>query len=87
MWNDAFIASQCEQVAARVERDVAAASSGVTVPSDQSLAAQIDLAVRLILCRHPTENENQELLEYARQHGMANLCRLLLNTNEFLFVN
>ena len=24
--------------------------------------------------------------DYAKKHGMANVCRLILNSNEFLFV-
>jgi hypothetical protein len=36
--------------------------------------------------RPPSPSERQELEEYARRHGLANACRLLLNSNEFLFV-
>ena len=27
------------------------------------------------------------LIRHAREHGMANACRLILNLNEFVFVN
>ena len=43
--------------------------------------------VRRILLRHPTEDELREFGAYAAQHGMAALCRVLLNSNEFLFVD
>ena len=37
--------------------------------------------------RAPTKEEAKELAAYARKHGLANLCRLILNSNEFMFVN
>jgi hypothetical protein len=27
------------------------------------------------------------LVEYASKHGMANACRMVLNSNEFMFLN
>ena len=47
---------------------------------------QIRQACRLIHLREPTENERQLLAEYARSHGLAARCRILLNTNVFLFI-
>ena len=44
-------------------------------------------AVRRIWLRDPTAQEEQRFTQYANKHGHANLCRLLLNTNEFLFVD
>jgi hypothetical protein len=43
--------------------------------------------VELILSRPATDAENKDLSSYATRHGLANACRLLLNSNEFLFVN
>ena len=31
--------------------------------------------------------EKSELLAYAKQHGLENLCRLLYNLHEFVFVD
>ncbi len=75
MWNDAFIARHCEHIAARL-------SSG-----GDSTAEQVDALAQSTLGREPRDGERDELIAYAERHGMANLCRLLLNTNEFLFVN
>lgn len=75
MWNDAFIARHCEHLAARL-----AAHS-------DSLEQQVAAAIQTTLGREPQPAEREQLLAYAKQHGLANLCRLLLNTNEFLFVN
>jgi hypothetical protein len=44
-------------------------------------------AHRLALGREPAPAEQAVLLDYARAHGLANVCRLLLNTNEFCFVD
>jgi hypothetical protein len=43
--------------------------------------------VRRILQRHPSAGENAQLSDFAAKHGLAALCRVLFNSNEFLFVN
>ncbi len=47
----------------------------------------VDEAVRIALQRDPTPQERSELQRYAADHGMTNACRLLLNLNEFVFVD
>ena len=86
LWNDVFVATYCERIAERIARDVTV-QPAVSTNSDTPLQKQIKLAVRLILGRNPTEVETNEFADYVNRHGMANLCRLLLNSNEFLFVN
>ncbi|QIF06181.1 DUF1553 domain-containing protein [Roseimicrobium sp. ORNL1] len=49
--------------------------------------AQVQRAVALSLCRPATTEEIPTLTAYAEEHGMANLCRLLMNLNEFNFVD
>ena len=44
-------------------------------------------AVRRILLREPTEDELHDFTAYAQKNSLAALCRVLLNSNEFLFVN
>ena len=44
-------------------------------------------AYRLILGRAPTPAEKNAVTAYAAKHGLANACRMLLNCNEFAFVN
>ena len=75
MWNDAFVLANCEHLANRLEHEAAT--------PDERVAQ----AVELVFGRPATEEELRELVEYAGQHGLANMCRLLLNANEFLFVN
>ena len=86
LWNDAFIAKHCEFIAARIEKESLNRQPSAQAPVPPA-AANIDRAVCLILCRHATEPELRDLSEYAGKHGLANVCRLLLNSNEFLFVN
>jgi len=74
--NDGFVLVQAEQMAARVEREAG---------SDP--AAQVAHAVRLTLGREPKPDENRQLIELAREHGLANVCRVLFNLNEFAFVD
>ena len=73
--NDPFMVRQAECFAERLGRI-----------SDEP-AAQLDAAYRLAFGRLPTGDERAALLKYAAQHGLANLCRLLFNTNEFVFVD
>lgn len=44
-------------------------------------------AVRRVLLREPTTEEVRQFGAYAQKNGFAALCRVLLNSNEFLFVN
>ena len=44
-------------------------------------------AVRRIFLREPMGDEESTFAAFAKQHGLAALCRLLINSNEFLFVN
>ena len=48
---------------------------------------QVRQAVRHTLGREPSARESEILTRHARQHGLANVCRLLFNCNEFMFVN
>ncbi len=48
---------------------------------------RIDFAMRLIAGRSPTDRERAEFSAYAEQHGFENLCRVLFNVSEFVFVD
>ncbi|MBC7816170.1 MAG: DUF1553 domain-containing protein, partial [Planctomycetaceae bacterium] len=75
MLNNPFVVRQSEHLAARASQ-----ASG-------DLERQISAAVRLVLQRAATDRERTVLTNYARQHGLPNACRVLLNSNEFLFVD
>lgn len=48
---------------------------------------QIDIAYRLLYGRMPSETERDALLTYVRKYGLSDMCRLLLNTNEYMFLD
>jgi hypothetical protein len=73
--NDKFMLRMAEHFAGRVEK-----MSG-------DLPGPLAVAHRLALGREPTAEEERVLADYARKYGLANTCRLILNTNEFCFID
>jgi hypothetical protein len=73
--NDKFVVRQSEHIARRIE--------GKHPNREEQVAA----AYRLILGRPPTAREQRAVSAYAAKHGLANACRVLLNSNEFVFVD
>ena len=51
------------------------------------LPGQIAVVYQLALGRSPSKEEAGDLLVYAKKHGLPNLCRLVFNSNEFMFLN
>jgi hypothetical protein len=74
--NNGFMLAQARHFAARLQREI---------PGD--LARQIDRACALAFSRAPKADERQRLVAFANAYGMENLCRLLLNLNEFAFAD
>ena len=75
LMNNGLTVAMADHFATRVQRE----ASGI--------GAQVQHAVSLALCRPATPDEIKLLSSYAQQHGLANLCRLLMNLNEFTFVD
>ncbi|MGE5193541.1 MAG: PSD1 and planctomycete cytochrome C domain-containing protein [Deltaproteobacteria bacterium] len=75
MLHNRFIVRQSEHIAARLEK------------SSPDLAGRISSAYDLILNRPATAREIELVSAYATKHGLANAVRMLLNSNEFMFVN
>jgi cytochrome c553 len=73
--NDKFTVRMADHLAARI------APCGAT--DGERLAA----AWRLALGRDPLPDELAPLADYAVRHGLPSACRLLLNMNEFVFVD
>ena len=84
MWNDRFLLRHCEHIAGRLA--VQRANSAGT-PGPEQAEALAEAACRLILLRPPQEQERQRLTAHLRRHGLAPVCQLLLNSNEFLYVD
>jgi hypothetical protein len=75
LFNSTFIQQQAELMASRLERDA---------PANRS--AQIARAFALTVGRDPSGDELSAAQLHASDHGLPSLCRVLLNTNEFLFL-
>jgi hypothetical protein len=73
--NDKLIARQSERVAERIQ-----AAGGTS-------EEQVRALYGLIFARAPDDAELAAVAEYVRRHGIANACRFLWNTNEFMFVD
>ena len=75
MLNNHFLVRQSEHFAERVDGRC------------HDLTRQIEAAYELALGRKPTDQEMARLAAYGAKHGLANVCRLILNSNEFMFVH
>ncbi len=68
-----------------IEQSDAFAMTVKSLTSDDA-AEQVDTAFRLALGRRPSADETEWVLPVVRQHGLPTLCRVLFNSNEFLFL-
>ncbi|MSR58889.1 MAG: DUF1553 domain-containing protein [Planctomycetaceae bacterium] len=50
-------------------------------------AGQVEAAYRIALSRPPRPDETAILTRYIHEHGLSNACRVILNSNEFVFVD
>jgi len=75
LMNNKFMVRMSEHFAARV--------SGAGSTS----AERVREAFRLALGREPTQQEVTQLAAYADEFGLPNTCRVILNLNEFVFVD
>ncbi len=73
--NNEFVLVHAKAMASRLEKHSA------------ERAKQIEFGCRLVWGRPPTAEEAKLFAGYADKHGLANLCRVLFNTNEFLFAD
>ncbi len=74
--NNGFMVVQARQFADRVARE-----------AGDDPAAQVTRAFALAVGRDPDAEETAALVEVAKIHGLANVCRAILNLNEFAFVD
>jgi hypothetical protein len=75
MLNDPLLLKQVEHFAERLR--------GVGT----QLEAQIRQAYWLALARSPKPEELSLLVDFGRKYGLENVCRVILNSNEFMFVD
>ena len=53
----------------------------------KNTSEQVEHAFQRVTGHLPTENQRRTLMRYTTEHGTDNLCRLLFNLNEFVFVD
>ena len=75
LYNNGFMLAMAKHLAAR-------AAAGNATPE-----AQVGAAFRFALGRPPLDAESAELTRHAAAHGLPNACRVILNLNEFSFVD
>lgn len=74
--NNKFMEHSAEKWAARLKREEPGVAS-----------AQVALAYRQAFSRAPTPDESRFAAGFAAKHGLNQLCLVLLNANEFLYVD
>ncbi len=74
--NNEFMLKQAAHFSERVERE-----AGTDPP------AQIRRAFELAFLRPGTDTEISSAEKFCTGHGLAALCRLLLNANEFVYID
>ena len=75
LFNSRVTIDQADAFADRVQKDVG-----------DDVTAQIHRCYEIALSRIPTDNEMADAEPIVREHGLATLCRVLFNSNEFLFL-
>jgi hypothetical protein len=75
MLNNPFMLAMAGHFAERVSQE------------ERDISSQVDRAFQLAIGRQPDEAEQKAMVAYAEQHGLRNLCRLIMNLNEFVFVD
>ena len=75
LWNNKFTLRHAEHLGA------------LAMKANPELVQQIRFASRRVLGRIPSDAEENLWLGYAKKHGLANLCRVLFNSSEFLFID
>ena len=75
VWNNKFVVRMAEHFSRRLEEEKA------------DLPSRVRRGFRLTCGREPSVEEAAALEEYALAHGLSAACRVLLNLNEFAFVD
>ena len=76
LFNGDFINRQAKYFAERLRREAGAEP-----------AAQIELAYRLALARRPAAAEKDTMLSFLQSGSLDEMCRVILNLNEFAYAN
>jgi len=75
LFNSGFVLQQADLFARRIVKQA---------PDD--VGEQVNVAFELALSRKPDESEQHACRKLVKDHGLAALCRVIFNMNEFLFI-
>lgn len=75
LFNSQFTTDLADDLARRIQSDVG-----------EEITPQIERTWNLAFGREPSKAEREEAEEVVSKHGLATLCRVIFNTNEFLFL-
>ncbi len=76
MWNNSFVLQQAKVLAQQIEHEIGIDSG-----------KQVDRAFYWILARVPSQDERRMAVPLVDQEGLESLCRALLNSNEFAYID
>ncbi len=76
LMNNSFVLRTSEQFAQRIHRE-----------AGDTITRQADRAYELAFAREPGQDELAAVEPFVAAHGLAELCRVLFNSNEFLYVD
>ena len=76
LMNSDFVVDQSKHLAKRALREA----------GEDNLVGAVNRSFELLLARKPTKEERKVALDVAREHGLAIVCRSLINSNEFAFL-
>jgi hypothetical protein len=87
LFNSPFTLDESQAFADRIVAEgVTAQGPDSTMPEGELVRCQIDRVFRLALSRAPAAVEARAAEAVVRDHGLATLCRVIFNSNEFVFV-
>ncbi|MDA9857592.1 DUF1553 domain-containing protein [Rubripirellula sp.] len=75
LFNSPMVLQQADVLAERVQSQC-----------PDSIASQVDLVFRLALSRMPHDQERSQMVKFVEGEGLQQLCRVLFNTSEFLYI-
>ena len=78
LFNSQFVSRQAHFTAALIQSQIS---------KDANTTERVSAVVYRLLGRPASDHEQQLLKPVVRDQGLAPLCRMLFNSNEFVFVN
>ncbi len=75
LFNSPFVHRQAKFFAERIQTGT------------QDLSQQIDRVFELALARPPSQDESDRMIKLAKNHGLEQACRVILNSSEFVFIH